>query len=166
MLSFPSSYLHAILRDFQFMPKFLNLAALHPNPVERIKFIISGLVGGMHLNIQVCGVRGFLNPILGETLQAYCPQNKTYFLAEQTSHHPPISHYTMYNERFELYGWGELIAGLSGINTLKGERKGKLTIKVRDPEDHTKFNMYTVQESPIKIEGLLAGDRILSMKGL
>lgn len=25
--------------------------------------------------------------------------------------------------------------------------------------------MYSVKESPIKIEGLLAGDRILSMKG-
>lgn len=115
------------------MPKFLNLAALHPNPVERLKFIVTGQIASMHTNAQLCGVRGFLNPILGETLQAYCPTNKTYYLAEQTSHHPPVSHYCMYNERFEISGYGELIAGLAGLNTLKGERKGKVVIKIKDP---------------------------------
>ena len=100
MLCFPSSQLHAILRDFQFMPKFLKLASLHSNPIQRLKFITTGLIAGIHLNVQIVGVRGFLNPILGETLQAYCPTNGTRFFAEQTSHHPPISHYSLIHEKF------------------------------------------------------------------
>ena len=151
MLSFPSSYLHAILRDFQYMPKFLNLATLHSNPIQRIKLLVSGLIAGMHVNVQIVGVRGFLNPILGETLQAWCPSNGARFYAEQTCHHPPVSHYSMTNANYELHGHGELVAGLSGLNTLKGQRKGKLVIKIRDHDDHEKWNMYTVQESSLTI---------------
>ena len=65
MLSFPSSYLHAVLRDFQNMPKYLIKASQSNDPAERIKLVMSGLIAGMSNNLQMVGVRGFLNPILG-----------------------------------------------------------------------------------------------------
>ena len=41
----------------------------------------------------------------------------------------------MTNPRFEINGYGEVKAGLSGLNTIKAGRVGRTTIKVRDPED-------------------------------
>ena len=45
-----------------------------------------------------------------------------------------------------MNGYGEIWAGLTGINSVKGGRKGRLVIKIKDPEDPNKFNVYSVQD--------------------
>lgn len=81
------------------------------DPVERfvsvVKFYLSGwhikppwetlLILNGHILTALCrGVKKPLNPILGETYTCYwnfADGNKGYYIAEQTSHHPPKSSY-------------------------------------------------------------------------
>lgn len=68
---------------------FYKQAAVAQDPIERMKMVITGSIAYLepthHWNKP-------LNPILGETYQAYSPDGSTFFL-EQVNHHPPISYY-------------------------------------------------------------------------
>lgn len=58
------------------------------------------------------------NPILGETWSGSFPDGtQVYF--EQTSHHPPVSHWEILGDGWKLYGYGMYSASLRG-NALKG----------------------------------------------
>lgn len=83
-----------------------------------------------------------MNPILGETLQASY-NDGTLVLAEQISHHPPISSYLVYgpknNYRFGGYYCYEAKAGLNSVTMInKGRRHVKFydgqTIEYNFPE--------------------------------
>ncbi len=52
---------------------------------------------------------------------------------EQTSHHPPISHYIMYgpNENYKYYGYSHFSSS-AGLNSLKVVNKGKRVIEFKD----------------------------------
>jgi len=60
-----------------------------------------------------------LNPILGETYEMFYDDGSKIFL-EQTSHHPPISHYIMYGpeENYKYYGFSQFSSS-AGLNSLK-----------------------------------------------
>lgn len=47
-------------------PHFLKLASIESNPVERLKYVISFMVSGMH---QVATQKKPFHPILGETFE-------------------------------------------------------------------------------------------------
>ncbi|RMZ87320.1 hypothetical protein DV736_g5452, partial [Chaetothyriales sp. CBS 134916] len=64
------------------------------DPVQRFVSVIRFYLSGWH--IRPAGVKKPLNPILGETFTCwweYPDQTKGYYIAEQTSHHPPKSSY-------------------------------------------------------------------------
>jgi hypothetical protein len=46
----------------------------------------------MHISLSVYHATSPLNPILGETCYRELPDGTVYY-AEQTCHHPPISHF-------------------------------------------------------------------------
>lgn len=56
----------------------------------------------------------------GETYQAVYDDGTKLYL-EQTSHHPPVSHYQMFSpdNAFRMYGHAKMAASLSG-NAIKG----------------------------------------------
>lgn len=59
------------------------------------------------------------NPILGETYEARIGNYKV--VAEQISHHPPITSYYMWNkhsERFKVYGYVEYKSTIGFNNTV------------------------------------------------
>ena len=45
-----------------------------------------------------------------------------------------------------MNGYGEIWAGLNGMNSVKGGRKGRMVIKLKDSEDPSKFNVYSVMD--------------------
>lgn len=80
-----------------------------------------------------------LNPILGETFQAICPDG-AYLYVEQTCHHPPRSH--LYIEgpekNYIVHGWNEysVKAYLNSAHVIAGGHK---TVIFKDGQS-IKFN--------------------------
>ena len=71
------------------MPMYMNKAAATTDPVERLKLVMTHNFCWMNYEHQFVKP---LNPILGETYQCH-GQDGTKFFVEQTSHHPPRSHF-------------------------------------------------------------------------
>lgn len=82
--------------------------------LDRFLYVIAFAVGGLHVTIDS---RKPFNPILGETYQAEYPSGTEVYM-EQTSHHPPISHWEMIGEGYTHYGRAGYSASLRG-NALK-----------------------------------------------
>ena len=86
------SYLHMIGKDLAFHEYFIRKAMERPDdPVWKLKQIVLALTSNIHLCHEE-GTKSPLNPILGETLVQQSEQG-TRIYCEQTSHHPPISHF-------------------------------------------------------------------------
>ena len=73
-----------------------------------------------------------MNPILGETYEMMYEDGSKIFL-EQTSHHPPISHYIMYgpNNNYKYYGYS-VFSSSAGFNSLRVMNKGKRFVEFKD----------------------------------
>jgi hypothetical protein len=84
---------------------FLNYAARVKDPLERFKIVMTCTVA----LIQQCqSFEKPLNPVLGETYQARCPDGAQLYV-EQTSHHPPISHFHVEGPdgKYQMSGYNE-----------------------------------------------------------
>lgn len=84
-------------------PIYLNYAAGLSDPVERMRLVMVNSISYYYLgNI----FEKPLNPILGETFQAIGGDGSGVF-AEQTSHHPPTSHFYVHgpNGAYFFHGW-------------------------------------------------------------
>jgi hypothetical protein len=73
-----------------------------------------------------------MNPILGETYEMFYEDGSRIFL-EQTSHHPPISHYIMYgpNNSYKYHGYSNFTSN-AGLNSLKVTNKGRRFVEFSD----------------------------------
>ena len=73
-----------------------------------------------------------MNPILGETYQLGYEDGSQIFM-EQTSHHPPISHYIMYgpNNSYKFHGFSNFSSS-AGLNSLRVNNKGRRIIEFPD----------------------------------
>lgn len=91
---------------------YLNYAASIKDPLERFKVVMTCTMA----LIQECqSFEKPLNPVLGETYQAKCADGADLYV-EQTSHHPPISHY--------------LIDGPDGKYTVSGHNECRVKFSV------------------------------------
>ena len=80
-----------------------------------MKLVAAHLVASHFINPTITQALVPLNPILGETLQRELETGEK-FHAEQISHHPPITAYSMYgpDESFQLHGYHTLKAWFNG----------------------------------------------------
>mmetsp|Transcript_11263 Transcript_11263/g.22174 ORF Transcript_11263/g.22174 Transcript_11263/m.22174 type:complete len:330 (-) Transcript_11263:1562-2551(-) len=93
--------LHNALKTQMMNPVYLNRACATSNPVERMKlFIVCSICSYYHTSTFIKP----LNPVLGETLYATL-EDGTELYAEQTSHHPPVSHYYVQGQKYKAYGY-------------------------------------------------------------
>lgn len=66
----PKSYLDCMMYEFSYlegMLLLLNDRELIDNPLERIKYITTAYLAGIHVGVLNQGLKAPLNPILGET---------------------------------------------------------------------------------------------------
>ena len=80
------------------------------------------------------------NPILGETFQ--CSIGPYKFVAEQISHHPPISAFQLWDEEdpnIEISGHYEFVAQTSP-NQIKAQKVGPLIIHFNDDQSDIIIN--------------------------
>ncbi|KAE8339128.1 hypothetical protein BDV24DRAFT_136759 [Aspergillus arachidicola] len=89
----PRSMLERIT-NFMAHPETLLPMPTVDDPLERFVSVVKFYLSGWH--IKPPGVKKPLNPILGETFTGYWDYpdgTRGYYIAEQTSHHPPKSSY-------------------------------------------------------------------------
>jgi len=152
----PRSFLEKLSDTWGYAPNYLSLAAATKDPLERFKLVIAFTVSGLHLTQTL--TKPF-NPLLGETFEGSFSDGSNAF-CEQTSHHPPISHWEVVDKdnRFKFYGYANFSARCLG-NVVKGNQKGPLTIEF---DDGTKIT-WTFPE--VLIKGIFWGDRVTEFSG-
>lgn len=96
----------------------MNKAASIQDPVERMKLLMTHNLSFFYKEKIF---EKPLNPILGETFQAI-GQDGAMIYMEQTSHHPPVSHFLIEgpNDNYKLYGWSlhSIKMGMQSANLL------------------------------------------------
>jgi hypothetical protein len=110
-------------------PIMFNRAALSKDPVERMKCVITGTIAYFYFEKIF---EKPLNPILGETYEAYGQDGSKIYM-EQTCHHPPISH--MYidgpDQNYMMTGWSSYTIN-AGMNSATLTADGHKLIKFND----------------------------------
>ncbi|KAF7287501.1 hypothetical protein GWI33_001461 [Rhynchophorus ferrugineus] len=93
----PRSFLDK-LSDSYYHVDILSQAVLEDDAFTRMKQIVKWYLSGLYKKPK--GLKKPYNPILGETFRCYWqhPNNsKTFYIAEQVSHHPPVSAFYVTN---------------------------------------------------------------------
>eukprot|EP00177_Eucheuma_denticulatum_P007008 GFKZ01012746.1.p1 GENE.GFKZ01012746.1~~GFKZ01012746.1.p1 ORF type:complete len:512 (+),score=81.39 GFKZ01012746.1:172-1707(+) len=106
-LNEPRSLLERITDDWAYASLYLTAAARTEDPILRMKQIAAFVVSGLHC-METLGKP--FNPILGSTYHAVLDDGAQCYV-EQTSHHPPVTHYLIQPESGEYH-----LAGFSGID--------------------------------------------------
>jgi len=125
----PLTILQTIAKSYFQFPIYMNLASLTPDPLERFKYVIVATMSCFHKSSHFLKP---MNPLLGETYEMLWEDGSKIYL-EQTSHHPPISHFYMIGptKNYKYYGHGNFSAG-AGFNSVKISNKGKRVIEFAD----------------------------------
>ena len=148
----PYSTLQRIINLFSFMPKYLPQAAAQTDPLERMKLVIASAISGSYL---CSGQLKPFNPILGETLQCHFPDG-TQILCEHTSHHPPISNFSLEppDNSYQFYGYYEFTAKM-GANNMRAGQRGPNVVRFNDGQE-IRYNL-----PDYKLGGTVMGNRTL-----
>jgi len=155
IISYPKTYLECIAGDFVYT-EFLNKAAEAKDPIERLKYTAAFYIAGLHANPIEMGSNGPLNPIIGETYYAQ-KQDGTQIWCEQISHHPPVTAYLLEHGQgaYKVYGTGETIAKMAGMNGIDAQRAGEVVLEFNDAKIFVKC-------PEMRIDGLVMGDRTIN----
>jgi Oxysterol-binding protein len=86
------SLLETFAFQYSLSPYFLDKAGLESNQLEKLKLVTTFAISMLHQSVTQ--LKPF-NPIWGETFQAKIGNSNFYF--EQSSHHPPIYHFLVFN---------------------------------------------------------------------
>jgi len=95
----PRSFLDK-LSDYYYHADIISKAASETEPYMRMKTVVQWYLSGFYKKPK--GLKKPYNPILGETFRCYWEHGngtKTFYLAEQVSHHPPISSFYATNRQ-------------------------------------------------------------------
>nr|XP_019611222.1 PREDICTED: oxysterol-binding protein-related protein 5 isoform X3 [Rhinolophus sinicus]XP_019611224.1 PREDICTED: oxysterol-binding protein-related protein 5 isoform X3 [Rhinolophus sinicus] len=158
----PRSFLNK-LSDYYYHADLLSRAALEEDAYRRIKLVLRWYLSGFYKKPK--GIKKPYNPILGETFRCcwFHPQTNshTFYIAEQVSHHPPVSAFHVSNQKDGFCISGSITAksrfyGNSLSAVLDG--KAKLTFLNR-AEDYTLTMPYA------HCKGILYGTMTMELGG-
>ncbi|XP_039559826.1 oxysterol-binding protein-related protein 8 isoform X4 [Passer montanus] len=159
----PRSFLDK-LSDYYYHADFLSEAALEENAYNRMKKVVKWYLSGFYKKPK--GLKKPYNPILGEFFRCMWihprTNSKTFYIAEQVSHHPPISAFYVSNRKDGFCLSGSILAkskfyGNSLSAILDGE--GRLTFLNRG-EDYVMTMPYA------HCKGILYGTMTLELGGV
>ncbi|XP_044871407.1 oxysterol-binding protein-related protein 5 isoform X1 [Mauremys mutica] len=158
----PRSFLNK-LSDYYYHADLLSQAALEEDPYSRIKQVLRWYLSGFYKKPK--GIKKPYNPILGETFRCcwFHPQTNshTFYIAEQVSHHPPVSAFHVSNRKDGFCISGSILAkskfyGNSLSALLDG--KAKLTFLNRDED-------YIITMPYAHCKGILYGTMTMELGG-
>ena len=137
----PLTILQGIARSLFQFPYFCELAK-DKDVLTKVKYTILASLTSFYCSTFFLKP---MNPVLGETYEAaWGDGSKIYF--EQTSHHPPISHYEIYGpyQNYYLSGYSTFKSS-AGLNSLSVYNKGKRSLKFKDGTN-IEFNFVKVSK--------------------
>ena len=154
------TYLDALIGEMAFIEGMLYLLKKHElydDPVARMQYLTCANLATISFAIEYNGLKSPLNPILGETFVQTTKAGSTLY-AEQTSHHPPISHFYLTGPEdmpYKLYGYVEFKLGISSTWTsCQFTSPGKVTLEL--PGGVSK---YDIQTKTVDVSGLLSSTK-------
>lgn len=157
----PRSMLERIT-DFLSHPDMIFNAGSLPTPQDRFIAVLSYYMSGWHIKPK--GVKKPYNPILGEFFRCsynYPNGTRGFYIAEQVSHHPPVSAYYYVSADNDLVIYGDLrpkskFLGNSAATLMGGESRVVMLDQPEDGEYHISMpNMYA--------RGILFGKMVLEL---
>ncbi|XP_065070860.1 oxysterol-binding protein-related protein 8-like isoform X1 [Rhopilema esculentum] len=158
----PRSFLDK-LSDYYYHADYLAKAACEEDPYIRIKEVVKWYLSGFYKKPK--GLKKPYNPIIGETFRCMWPNqgngSKTFFIAEQVSHHPPVSAFYCSNRKDGYVTYGSILAKSKFYgNSSSAILDGTATVTLlRLGED------YVVNMPYAHIKGILLGTLTAEMGG-
>jgi len=143
-------------------PDLVFGADAEEDPEERFIRVLMYYLSGWHIKPK--GVKKPYNPVLGEFFRCrydYANGSHGYYIAEQVSHHPPISAYFYYSPANHLRISGELkpkvrFLGNSVSTVMEGQNRLYLTKRPEDGE-------YVITMPNMYARGILFGQMTLEL---
>ncbi|OMJ84354.1 hypothetical protein SteCoe_14580 [Stentor coeruleus] len=122
-----STSLHNILDTFRMIPLYITRAVATKDRLERFKLTIVSVLSSF---LFTSTFEKPLNPILGETQQAVL-EDGTRMFSEQSSHHPPVSHFYIDGSGYKAHGYFNFSAS-AGLNSVTVTSQGKRIFQFYD----------------------------------
>ncbi|CAD6915589.1 unnamed protein product [Tilletia controversa] len=157
----PRSMLERIT-DFMTHPDLVFGAGQLEDPQRRFVEVMRYYLAGWHIKPK--GVKKPYNPVLGEFFRCsytYTDGSKGYYIAEQVSHHPPISAYFYVSPENNLLIYGELkpkskFLGNSAATLMGGENRIVLLDRLEDRE-------YRISMPNMYARGIMFGKMVMEL---
>jgi len=157
----PKSMLEKV-SDFLTHSELLVATSKIEDPVQRMVGVVKWYLSGFYLKPK--GVKKPYNPVLGELFRCSWqhPDSKSFFVAEQVSHHPPVSAFYASNRKEGLVANGSILFRSKFYGTSVGSiLEGSTTIW------HIKFGEeYEVTFPSAYGKGFLFGTLVMELAGL
>lgn len=158
----PRSFLDK-LSDYYYHADFLSEAAFEENAYDRMKKVVKWYISGFYKKPK--GLKKPYNPILGETFRCLWlhgkTNSKTFYIAEQVSHHPPVSAFYVSNRKDGFC--------LSGSILAKSKFYGNSLSAILDGEARLSFlnrgEDYVMNMPYAHCKGILYGTMTLELGG-
>ncbi|XP_063584425.1 oxysterol-binding protein-related protein 5 isoform X6 [Pongo abelii] len=158
----PRSFLNK-LSDYFYHVDLLSRAAVEEDAYSRMKLVLRWYLSGFYKKPK--GIKKPYNPILGETFRCCWlhPQtdSRTFYIAEQVSHHPPVSAFHVSNRKDGFCISGSITAKSRFYgNSLSALLDGKATLTfLNRAEDYTLTMPYA------HCKGILYGTMTMELGG-
>uniref|UniRef100_A0A673JAI9 Oxysterol-binding protein n=1 Tax=Sinocyclocheilus rhinocerous TaxID=307959 RepID=A0A673JAI9_9TELE len=158
----PRSFLDK-LSDYYYHADFLSAAAVEENAYNRMKKVVKWYISGFYKKPK--GLKKPYNPIIGETFRCLWihskTNSKTFYIAEQVSHHPPVSAFYVSNRKDGFC--------LSGSILAKSKFYGNSLSAILDGEARLSFlnrgEDYVMNMPYAHCKGILYGTMTLELGG-
>ncbi|KAG7235976.1 hypothetical protein INR49_001682 [Caranx melampygus] len=158
----PRSFLDK-LSDYYYHADFLSEAAIEENAYNRMKKVVKWYISGFYKKPK--GLKKPYNPIIGETFRCMWlhqkTNSKTFYIAEQVSHHPPVSAFYVSNRKDGFC--------LSGSILAKSKFYGNSLSAILDGEARLNFlnrgEDYVMNMPYAHCKGILYGTMTLELGG-
>uniref|UniRef100_UPI00398F50FA oxysterol-binding protein-related protein 5-like isoform X2 n=1 Tax=Pristiophorus japonicus TaxID=55135 RepID=UPI00398F50FA len=158
----PRSFLDK-LSDYYFHSDLLSQVALEENAYSRMKQVVRWYLSGFYKKPK--GLKKPYNPILGETFRCYWyhpkTDSRTFYIAEQVSHHPPVSAFYISNRKDNFCISGSILARSKFYgNSMSAILDGKARLRFLNRHED-----YIITMPYAHCKGLLYGMLTLEMGG-
>ncbi|XP_016888354.1 oxysterol-binding protein-related protein 5-like isoform X2 [Cynoglossus semilaevis] len=158
----PRSFLDK-LSDYYYHADLLSQAVLKESAFERMKQVLRWYLSGFYKKPK--GLKKPYNPILGETFRCCWPHPQTqscsFFIAEQVSHHPPVSAFYVCNRKDGFSVRGSILAKSKFYgNSVSAILDGKVRLMFLNRDEE-----YVITMPYAHCRGILYGTMTLELGG-
>ncbi|XP_046385346.1 oxysterol-binding protein-related protein 3-like isoform X2 [Ischnura elegans] len=156
-LNEPLNMLQRLCEELEYS-ELLDAASEEKNPVERMVLVAAFAVSSYASSLSRAASKPF-NPILGETYECVRPDRGFRFLAEQVSHHPPISACHAESPNFIFWQDARIKTKFWG-KSMEFQPTGNVNVQLPRFGDHYRWNKVTTC-----VHNLFGGQRWVDQYG-